>query len=167
MDILKWRLLKRIFSILLLLTANNAVAYEQPELSRKIFFMRERNTFCSLMGMKIEINDSSTYQLKNGDRMVLSVNQEDTLKIVVLYPPDKNYKSKTYYIYPSDENNIYINLNYSGSANVWSFFDKSTLKFNINVDFIDANEGIKRFENKKLFKKKVFLTEYPIVRSIP
>jgi len=117
--------------------------------------------------MKIEINDSSTYQLKNGDRMVLSVNQEDTLKIVVLYPPDKNYKSKTYYIYPSDENNIYINLKYSGSANVWSFFDKSTLKFNINVDFIDANEGIKRFTNTKLFKKKVFLTEYPIVRSIP
>ena len=66
-----------------------------------------------------------------------------------------------------DENNIYINLNYSGTANVWSFFDKSTLKFNINVDFIDANEGIKRFTNTKLFKKKVFLTEYPIVRSIP
>ena len=127
--------------------------FSQMNSNRKIYFMREKKSYCFLISMQIQINDSNICRLKNGDRLIFSTNKKDTLKIEIIYPPIQKYKSKIVYVYPNDENEIYIDLNYSGNTNLLTIYKDA--RFSVNSNLINYNEGVIKFGNNKLFSKRI------------
>lgn len=72
--------------------------------------MRAKQVFCSGVKMDVRVNDKSVYKLKSGNRLILTVNSSDTIKINCVYPLIKKYQSKPCIISPTDDNEIYLNV---------------------------------------------------------
>ena len=143
-----------IYMVMLNLNVLSFNCFSQMNSYRKIYFMREKKSYCFLISMQIQINDSNICRLKNGDRLIFSTNQKDTLKIEIIYPPIQKYKSKIIYIYPADENEIYIDLNYSGNTDLLTIY--KDMRFSVNAKLMNYNEGVVKFGKNRLFSKRIF-----------
>lgn len=127
---------------------------------KTIYIMRARQVYGSGAKMNLMINDKLAYKVKNGERLILKPDSNDTLNIQIVYPPVKSHKSEILQIPPDDENEIYIDLYYRGEgynpikhAEVLNRHGDSP-DFNIEIIRMIRKEGEEKFNESKYFKEK-------------
>lgn len=159
-----------IIAILLLSSWQAKLHAQNVEKSEKIIYlMRAKQFYGSGAKMNLMINDKLFCKIKNGERLILKVNSNETLNIQIVYPPIKSHKSKALQILPEDKNEIYIDLFYRGEgynpikhAGVLNPHGGSP-GFNIEVIRMNEKEGEEKFNQSENFKdkKKILEKKYP------
>ena len=146
---------RHVFLLFSLVCCSATVAQE----TKTIYFMRVKQVFCSGVKMDVRVNDKSVYKLKSGNRLILTVNSSDTIKINCVYPLIKKYQSKPCIISPTDDNEIYLNVFYQGEgynplkhSGVLLGPNGSPVKLGIEIERLELAEGERRFYNEKQYK---------------
>src|SRR3546814_666703 len=89
---------------------------QNPEDERKVYLMHAKQFYGSGAKMDLMINGKLFCKIKNGERLIITSNLNDTLNIQIVYPLIKRHKSKVLQILPNSENEVYIDLFYQGEG---------------------------------------------------
>jgi len=134
----------------------------QEKECRTIYLMRAKQFYGSGAKMDILINGNSIHKMKNGSRLIVTSNLQDTLRIQVVYPLMKRYKSTVLSINPGDEREIYIDAYYWGTGfNPSMFITAERPEFNIELKKLDLQTGKEKFLDSTKFKD----TEETIIKK--
>ncbi len=156
------------FIVLLLLSFCQLNLYGQNE--RTIYLMRAKQFYGSGAKMNLMINDTLFHKIKNGNRLIIRTNSQDTLKIQIVYPLAKKHKSEIIQITPDNEQEVYIDLFYWGEAyNPQKHAGAirgphgGTPDFNIEIIKMTKEAGEQKFNQSDKFKdnKKILEKRFP------
>ncbi|MDD3685564.1 MAG: hypothetical protein PHE56_02235 [Bacteroidales bacterium] len=128
------------------------------ESERIIYLMRAKQFYGSGVNMNLMINGELFHKIKNGNRLIIKTNSNDTLNIQIIYPPIRSYKSRVLQITPDNASVIYIDLFYWGEG--YNPFKHAgvlnpvggTPDFNIEIVEMTLDKGKKKFVQTKLYK---------------
>jgi len=122
-----------------------------------IYFMREKSIFCCMVGMHIWIDGLYIFNLKNGKRLIVRTNSNDSLKIQIFYPPMYRFKTEVIYKKTDIDKSIFIDLKYKNkSYDPFLFIQNKFPTFEIEIKEMTPIEGEIKFNNEKMFNKKLY-----------
>ena len=126
---------------------------------RTIYLMRAKQFYGSLAKMDLMVNGELFQKIKNGNRLIIKSETNDTLKIQIVYPLITSHKSRVLEIPPGNESEIYVDLYYWGEgynplkhSGVIRGPIGSSPDFNIEIIELSKEEGEKKFNLSELYK---------------
>ena len=168
--------MKNPFFLIAILTLSSwqSDLFGQTENERTIYLMRAKQFYASGVKMDIMINGERFHRLKNGNRLIVRTNSNDTLNLQIIYPLQKKQKSEVLQITPNSENEIYIDLCFCGVAEFYNPLkhagpvrgphgDKPNSDVNPEITKMTKEEGVERFNQSEKFKdnKKILEKRFP------
>lgn len=127
--------------------------------------MRAKQFYGSGAKMNLMINGELFHQIKNGNRLIIKANPNDTLNMQIIYPFIKSHRSKILQITPDKKSEIYIDLFYWGEgynplkhAGVLNPAGEKP-EFNIEIIEMASDEGKNKFNQSEIYKDNKLIME--------